>query len=402
MIMIPLEAQIKPFILLILFVSIMSLLIIFNKVNENIGNKREVRSFRGMIISFMIYTIIDLRIVIGDGFYQMFPKYVVYIWVAVGFAVMTFSCYFWFMYVYAGFSLVYGEMGKKRSPLRKIVLYVPLTVDLVFLFTPLSYYVFELTDTVPFFKPGVMLLLVMDYCYLIVATRMALFLWKRARTKADRKRYKSQAIYILFFTVSGFIIGYFMNLPAIELCMQPVVIKIFVELQDSQIYTDALTKLYNRRRMTEYITEEIGRCSSTKPLYIQMIDMDYFKSINDILGHEEGDKALVAFSGIIKNLTSSRDAVAARWGGDEFVIAGKDPWLSEVFRRELTEELEKDKDLGYTLQISAGLYSCTDKDISCDELMALADEELYKDKEIRHKRSGNFVEQLMEKKKNNL
>ena len=78
-------------------------------------------------------------------------------------------------------------------------------------------------------------------------------------------------------------------------------------------------------------------------------------------------------------------------------------WLLGDFRRDLTEELEKDNDLGYTLQISAGLYSCNNKDLSCEDLMVLADGELYKDKENRHKQSGDFVEQLMEiKKQNNL
>ncbi|SEQ68746.1 hypothetical protein SAMN02910382_03786 [Butyrivibrio sp. TB] len=51
MVDIPIEVQLRPFILLLLILSIVNMVILFNKTNENIGNKREVRAFRGMLLS---------------------------------------------------------------------------------------------------------------------------------------------------------------------------------------------------------------------------------------------------------------------------------------------------------------------------------------------------------------
>ena len=393
MTVIPIEYQLKPFILLILFVNLVSLNIIYGKTTENIANKREVIAFRGMLVSFMVYSLVDLRLLIGDAFYTTFHPLFVRFVVSVGFATMSFSCFFWFMHVYASLHPSSRAWKLKSINIWSLLIYVPLFIVLILLFTPLYIHVYELTDTVAVFKPLLLFILLMDYVYLIAATAISIHKRKNAKTKPEKKKYSSQIIFILFFTVSGYLIGFLLNLPAIELLVIPVVLKIFVELQDSQIYTDALTKLYNRRRMTEFINEELATCSEENPLTIVMIDLDYFKSINDILGHDEGDKALVIFANALRKVIMPRNAVAARWGGDEYVVTGKDSDLAEKFRELLTEALEETNTLPYMPEFSVGTYSCTSPQISYEKAMVKADDNLYKDKESRHKDS-DFIEKL--------
>ena len=82
------------------------------------------------------------------------------------------------------------------------------------------------------------------------------------------------------------LIGFLLNLPAIELCVIPIVIKLFVELQDSQIYTDALTKLNNRRRITEYI----NKCKTYVKFFMETPDKIksvQFNNVSEIKHHEE-------------------------------------------------------------------------------------------------------------------
>ena len=100
MVDIPIEVQLRPFILLLLILSIVNMVILFNKTNENIGNKREVRAFRGMLLSFMMYALIDLRLVMGDSFYRTFPKFFILFTTSLGMMAMTLSCFFWFLHVY--------------------------------------------------------------------------------------------------------------------------------------------------------------------------------------------------------------------------------------------------------------------------------------------------------------
>ncbi|PWT27778.1 hypothetical protein [Butyrivibrio fibrisolvens] len=66
MVDIPIEVQLRPFILLLLILSIVNMVILFNKTNENIGNKREVRAFRGMLF-FFIFTLDMFKILGSDA-----------------------------------------------------------------------------------------------------------------------------------------------------------------------------------------------------------------------------------------------------------------------------------------------------------------------------------------------
>lgn len=393
--MIPIEWQIKPFIVLILAVCMISLNIIYSKTNENIGNKREVVAFKWMLISYMVYCMEDIRLLIGDPFYTLFPKPITLFIVSIGFFSMSCSCYFWFMHVSANLHLSSREPRIAGIGIWAILTRVPLIIILLLLFTPLHVFVYELIDSMIEFKPMLLFVMLLDYVYLIAATAISIHYRRRAKTRHEKRKYSSQIIFILAFTLEGFLIGFLLNLPAIELCVIPVVLKIFVELQDSQIYTDALTKLFNRKRMTEFLNEEIATCSQENPLCVIMIDMDYFKSINDILGHDEGDKALMVFSEALREVLKGKNGFAARWGGDEFVVAGKDSALSDDFRERMQKALGKTNYLGFEPPFSLGIYSCTSSDMTCEQVMEKADADLYADKELRHsKYAGAFVRQL--------
>ncbi len=91
---IPIEAQIKPFIFLVLLICFLSLNIIYAKTNENLGNKREINAFKGMLVSFMIYVLEDSRLLIGDAFYTALPRPIVLFIMSTGFASMSITSLF--------------------------------------------------------------------------------------------------------------------------------------------------------------------------------------------------------------------------------------------------------------------------------------------------------------------
>lgn len=391
---IPIEFQIKPFIVLILIVSLTSLIIIYSKLNENIGNKREIRAFKGMLVAFMVYALVDIRLIIGDGFYTTFPRTFVLFVVSVGFGTMSVACFFWFMHVRATLHTNDRDKNSKRARLINVLIYVPLLICLIFLFTPLYTNIYQLTEYGPMFQPLILMILLLDYVYLITATGISIHNMRKAKTKLEKKKYRSQTVFIVFFTISGYLIGFLLSFPAIELCVIPVVLHIFAQLQDSQIYTDALTKVYNRRRVAEFITDGIATCSPEDPMCIMMIDLDYFKNINDILGHDAGDKALINFSNALLEIVRTKDALFGRWGGDEFIVAGKEKDLASGFREKLIEVLEKHNDLGFALSFSLGTYYCTSPHMTCEQAVTEADAVLYKDKEAHHQKAEQFLNEL--------
>ncbi|WP_320172839.1 sensor domain-containing diguanylate cyclase [Maridesulfovibrio sp.] len=84
--------------------------------------------------------------------------------------------------------------------------------------------------------------------------------------------------------------------------------------------TDMLTGLYNRRRMDEIMQHEFDRFRRyNTPLTLILIDIDYFKNINDTHGHTIGDDVLIRFAEILISSTRKTDRIG-RWGGEEFLI----------------------------------------------------------------------------------
>ncbi|MCF0114584.1 MAG: diguanylate cyclase, partial [Erysipelotrichaceae bacterium] len=82
---------------------------------------------------------------------------------------------------------------------------------------------------------------------------------------------------------------------------------------------DGLTGLYNRHFLTQHIDDplKVGDEASTG---ILMIDIDYFKQINDTYGHQAGDEVLTYLGGEIRSLVRDEDSYAVRYGGEEFLV----------------------------------------------------------------------------------
>ncbi len=103
--------------------------------------------------------------------------------------------------------------------------------------------------------------------------------------------------------------------------------------------TDDLTRLPNRRRMTEMLYQEVGRTRRNNGTFsIIIFDIDDFKKVNDVYGHDAGDVILMAVPDIIRNVLRSQD-VCSRWGGEEFLVLLPDTATSGA--RQVAERLRK-------------------------------------------------------------
>jgi diguanylate cyclase (GGDEF)-like protein len=151
---------------------------------------------------------------------------------------------------------------------------------------------------------------------------------------------------------------------------------------------DHLTGLFNRRYLDEILAKEVQRAARTQhPVGIVMIDIDHFKEINDVYGHEVGDQLVVAIAEIQKDIIRTYDA-ACRYGGDEFVLIF--PEISLDAARERAElirtrarQLQMEsfgQNLG-TITISAGVAVYPDHGLLVKDLLQATDEALYQAKQ---------------------
>jgi diguanylate cyclase (GGDEF)-like protein len=83
---------------------------------------------------------------------------------------------------------------------------------------------------------------------------------------------------------------------------------------------DGMTGIFNHTFMEQYITDAINRSKRSKnPLALLMIDVDFFKQINDNFGHNIGDEVLIRLAQVLNSSKRSTDYLG-RWGGDELVL----------------------------------------------------------------------------------
>ena len=136
--------------------------------------------------------------------------------------------------------------------------------------------------------------------------------------------------------------------------------------------TDPLTELFNRRRFEAVLEKEFKRAIRyNSPLACLMIDIDYFKKINDGHGHNTGDKVLQEIAEIIKTTVRETD-VAARWGGEEFVVllpqTEKDAALHSASRVRKAISAHKFKSLtDKEITVSIGIASLPNPSIDTGE-----------------------------------
>ena len=152
--------------------------------------------------------------------------------------------------------------------------------------------------------------------------------------------------------------------------------------------TDQLTGLYNRRYMSSHIGTLLSNAAeSGRELSLLILDIDYFKSINDTHGHDVGDQILREFAKRIVNNVRSVD-LACRYGGEEFVVIMPDTDLSFAY---MVAERVRQQVAGGTFQIdrppgglhvtiSVGVTTSEGKGDTPEALLRRADQALYRAK----------------------
>ena len=107
-------------------------------------------------------------------------------------------------------------------------------------------------------------------------------------------------------------------------------LKVNVEKSVEYAVVDPMTGLYNRRYLNLHLDSLCKKAfESSKPVSIAVVDIDFFKSVNDTYGHDIGDQALVQFSEHIKSNIRNFD-MGVRYGGEEFIIVMPETSLSEA------------------------------------------------------------------------
>lgn len=165
-----------------------------------------------------------------------------------------------------------------------------------------------------------------------------------------------------------------------------------VEKITQKAYIDQLTGLPNRSLYYDRLKQAIAQSRRNKSkMAVMFMDLDYFKPINDELGHEWGDQALIIVAKRLKNCIRETDTVA-RIGGDEFSIilgdvASEDAvgLVADKVISSIREPMVLNES-SYTLGISIGICMKSHDDGDMETIMRLADDAMYQAKELGRNR----------------
>ena len=154
---------------------------------------------------------------------------------------------------------------------------------------------------------------------------------------------------------------------------------------------DTLTGAYNRGYGLELLQRQLKLSKRDKsPLLLAYCDLDNLKDINDEFGHDEGDRAMAQVAKLFKSILREVDIIT-RMGGDEFLLIFLDSSLNEIpiIRKRLNKELARLNQIPkkpYKIEFSTGFSNYDPANPqSMDELIRIADENMYKEKKNKNK-----------------
>ena len=161
-----------------------------------------------------------------------------------------------------------------------------------------------------------------------------------------------------------------------------------VQISIEMAITDALTGLFNRRYLESHLATLVDQAATrVKPLAVLVLDIDYFKSINDTHGHDVGDDVLREFALRIKRSIRGID-LACRCGGEEFVIVMPETdmavaaMVAERLRRRIAAEPFAIEQGARTIPvtISVGIAALRGREDTAASILKRADQALYRAK----------------------
>lgn len=302
------------------------------------------------------------------------------------------SCYFLTLsvgvYCWGGYTET--ELGHDtfQDPRKQVFLLLPLAVPVILILanfrTHLLFRIGEDHSYVrgPHFH---VLMLFLAACALAASSRIL----RTIRHESDPVRLEHRRLMCTFpFCLLGAWILSFSGekIPVICVCITIQLLCLYVGSSNQQISLDKLTQVNNRQNLNGYLSYKLR--AHTGELFLLMIDVDYFKDINDTYGHLEGDAALVRVASALKQACAGyrRRPYIARYGGDEFIVAAE---LSGEEIRDLAgriqnklDELNAAAGAPYPLKLSIGLAKWQEG-MTHTQLIGAADDVLYQIKKNR-------------------
>ncbi|WP_028516325.1 GGDEF domain-containing protein [Ruminococcus flavefaciens] len=355
------------------------------KANKNVGTDLQMRHFRGMALFFIIYLMSDIFWALGQGGLVPFNTTLNKLANTVGLIAVTLLTLGWCIFVIYRIDQNKSKNMKLLMGMHYAIAAVDCMITIASVFNGFYFYIDE--KDIFQFADGYIVHIIFIFIQLFgsgIYSFAQSFSNKQVKLK---KEYRLPLLFIIIPSATAILEGILPLSPIVSLGIFLPIHFAFLEIQNSEIYSDALTGLNNRRRMEIFLQDMIHGATEEKPFRIHMIDVNDFKQVNDKFGHIVGDKTLQLVADALHNVSDKLHGFCARYGGDEFVLIVSDEAdVQEAIQNEVNALRQKCADLIPTISVCTGCATCRSGAITAAQLIAQADEQLYIQKEIFHGR----------------
>ncbi len=336
--------------------------------------------FNGVVFLNLLIFIFDTGMWLADG--TSFPglKAVNYIVTTLYYLFNPLICFLWLLYTDF-------KIHESRSGLLKRTRFyaIPVAVSTIMtLASPFTGWFFVINEENRYMRgPLFMVMAIISISYLVLACGMSLKDIAKNGWEANKSVNFPLLVFPAAVIVAVMIQIRFFGVSIIWVSAMLACTSIYINIQNTEISTDYLTGLYNRRRLDQHLQRRIRERHTDHLLFAIILDLDEFKKINDIYGHFEGDCALVRTAELLRRSCKKGEDFIARLGGDEFIIVGERSDMEEIDL--LIKNIESNisiynKNVEYALSLSIG-YSVFREADTVDSFLAAADKEMYRCKQ---------------------
>lgn len=363
------------------------LAVVLYKITRNV-NKQASQMYLGKLVFVLIlYDFAEIFWAVVDAGFIGNSKTLLYASNIFTYIFITLGAYLW---------LILSEAIQRdeivENPVLRHILGIPVLISAILCITAFRtgfvFYVDE--NNVLTGGKYYLLLIIFPFTYMIAASVKA---FSRAFNKdkyADRNIYFMIGVFPFAPIILGALQAVYWRIPLLCYGTVAAVYYIYITSLDNLISIDPLTQTNNRNQLYKYLVQKMRTEEAGMSLFLLIVDVDRLRSINDMFGHMEGDRALIRVAGAIKEACSgSRNRMfVSRYGGDEFVIVAEmayraeASWLADQIRNNIKRASELDG-ASYDITVSIGMaqydYSTP---ISLPAFIARADSDLYKQKRL--------------------
>lgn len=360
------------------------LIIYLTMLRGTIATDARQRTFRQILIGAMIICLSDMCAVPLSGTLFAGSRFLLYLTNDLYYLALCFVDYLWLVYVMRRL----GRLDSK-NPRQLALLATPMLIFVILLLlSSFTGFVFKIDAANEYSRgPGVYLHWFVSWGYMIAATLMTFDAYRREESRVRRSELMPLLYFMIAPSIAAIVQMLCFGLSTIQVGITLSILIIYVTENNALILTDPLTGLNNRRNMDLFLNDSLQR--GAKPeLTMVMADLNHFKQVNDTYGHTTGDRMICLAATALKKACGRVGGrlFLCRYGGDEFVIIGRDLKPADIILlpKIIHDEIAKvgagstlPADIGITVGMATGVCRSLRE---ADALLREADSHMYGEK----------------------